>query len=261
MSVAAVNWALQVDAERPSSKLVLLVLAWGVRYNAEDWTAYASVDDLAAATHLDRKTILDALKRLCAIGIIKDSGLRAGSTRRITVWRLNGQPAEQPICGTAPSVQEHALTSLPARPAPSPHASAYKHLRNPAYDAGTRLPDQWTLPGDWREWARRVRPRWSMSRIEAMATTFHAYWRSKPGAAGYSADWFASWRLWVLREAPDRTDESSRGARPIQTTQSRQAWLLAQARAAGIEAAPGESTEAYLARAHIELERRAAGDG
>ncbi|SAI46618.1 Uncharacterized protein conserved in bacteria [Bordetella ansorpii] len=260
MSVAAVNWALQVDAERPSSKLVLLVLAWGVRYNAEDWTAYASVDDLAVATHLDRKTILDALKRLCVIGIIEDSGLRAGATRRITVWRLNGQPAPQHTCGTNSSSQEHTPARIVSRPAPAPAASAYKPHRNPAHDAGTRLPDKWTLPSDWREWARRMRPRWSTSRIEAMAATFHAYWRSKPGAAGYSADWSASWRLWVLREAPDRTDESSRGARPLQTAQSRQAWLLAQARAAGIEAAPGESTEAYLARAHIELERRSAGD-
>ncbi|OZI30828.1 hypothetical protein CAL29_22895 [Bordetella genomosp. 10] len=74
MSVEASRWAIQADVQRSSSKLVLLNLAQLVRYDAAEWTAFASIEYLAKVTHLNRKTMIDALTRLHEMGAIQDTG-------------------------------------------------------------------------------------------------------------------------------------------------------------------------------------------
>ena len=59
---------------------------------------------------------------------------------------------------------------------------------------GSRLPADWTLPEDWREWAEGERPDLDAARV---AESFRDFWVGKAGKDGRKADWFATWRNWV----------------------------------------------------------------
>jgi hypothetical protein len=70
---------------------------------------------------------------------------------------------------------------------------------NPDRSLGTRLPDGWALPPEWRAWAVEKRPDLD---VEAVGETFADHWHAQPGAKGRKADWFATWRNWVRNERP-----------------------------------------------------------
>lgn len=61
----------------------------------------------------------------------------------------------------------------------------------------SRLPQDWTLPGDWAEWCRSERPELDPT---AVANSFRDYWVAKPGKDGRKADWLATWRNWVRNQ-------------------------------------------------------------
>lgn len=58
---------------------------------------------------------------------------------------------------------------------------------------GSRLPDDWTLPEEWRAWAET---HGLNGRVNAEAEKFRDYWVSCAGAKGRKADWQATWRNW-----------------------------------------------------------------
>jgi hypothetical protein len=70
---------------------------------------------------------------------------------------------------------------------------------------GSRLPADWTLPDDWREWGRVTRPDLD---IDLTAERFRDFWHAKAGKDGVKLDWQATWRNWVRNE---RAIPSSRG--------------------------------------------------
>lgn len=59
---------------------------------------------------------------------------------------------------------------------------------------GSRLPRDWMLPDDWREWAERERPDLDPASV---ADGFRDFWISKPGKEGRKTDWQATWRNWI----------------------------------------------------------------
>ena len=60
---------------------------------------------------------------------------------------------------------------------------------------GVRLPLDWSLPDDWRTFARNER-HWTDAEIDAESALFRDYWHSQPGQKGVKLDWFATWRNW-----------------------------------------------------------------
>lgn len=88
MSIEASKWARLADVQKSSSKLVLLNLAQLVHYQAEEWTVFASIEYLVSVTHLNRKTVIEALSRLRELGAIQDTGKRAGDNRSSIIYRL-----------------------------------------------------------------------------------------------------------------------------------------------------------------------------
>jgi hypothetical protein len=74
----------------------------------------------------------------------------------------------------------------------------------------TRIPENWELSPELREWTIKENPRIDIKRV---LDSFTDYWRSVPGAKGRKLDWDATWRNWVRRDngnsRTDRTRESS----------------------------------------------------
>lgn len=64
---------------------------------------------------------------------------------------------------------------------------------------GSRLPTDWVLPDDWRDWACRVH-RLSPQRAVQISLSFRDHWWAKAGADACKVDWQATWRNWVRRE-------------------------------------------------------------
>lgn len=76
--------------------------------------------------------------------------------------------------------------------------TALKPQRQPRQPRGSRLAGEWTLPADWREWAR-TNCFASDDEITRQADTFHDFWISKPGAQACKLDWEATWRNWCRK--------------------------------------------------------------
>ncbi|WP_146121042.1 helix-turn-helix domain-containing protein [Achromobacter sp. MYb9] len=341
MSVEASKWARMADVQKSSSKLVLLNLAQLVRYDADHWTVFASIDYLAKVTHLNRKTVIEALGRLRDLGAIQDTGRRAGDNRSSIIYRLcpnavplidlaatgavaGGEPqatqqdlalqdgfevddgnappaspandretnanpsgpserdgatvdeslylqkgdAPSPHCGgpdgnfhsagesTEATGAGFAGTCLPTSPAAghrpaskAPRGAKRKGRKRPpeARGAGagpTRLPASWTLPEQWRSWTQQQRPLWTQEKIDAMAATFSAYMRSRPGELGMSPDWFESWRLWVFRER-------DAGETAGMAWQNSWTGIVATGKKLGVEQAPNEPPPHFKARVFL----------
>ena len=83
---------------------------------------------------------------------------------------------------------------------------------------GARLPSDWALPDEWRDWAEAERP--DVDAIQ-QSRIFVDYWAAQPGAKGRKADWQATWRNWIRRaDAPrgaQRQDAPSKTLQSIQT--------------------------------------------
>lgn len=65
--------------------------------------------------------------------------------------------------------------------------------------AGTRLPSDWVLPDEWREWCEVNRPDLDP---RLTADSFRDFWVSKPGKDGRKSDWLATWRNWCRGQKP-----------------------------------------------------------
>lgn len=59
----------------------------------------------------------------------------------------------------------------------------------------TRLPADWVLPQEWRQWAE-INFSADASLITAEADRFRDYWIAQPGTKGRKLDWAATWRNW-----------------------------------------------------------------
>ena len=62
--------------------------------------------------------------------------------------------------------------------------------------SGSRLPEDWRPGPDDRTFALR-----HGQNPDAVAKAFCSYWHAVPGAEGQKADWSATWRDWILRDA------------------------------------------------------------
>lgn len=63
---------------------------------------------------------------------------------------------------------------------------------------GSRLPTDWVLPKDWKEWAEQERPDLN---IKTVADSFRDFWIAKAGSGGVKLDWQATWRNWIRSQS------------------------------------------------------------
>jgi uncharacterized protein YdaU (DUF1376 family) len=67
---------------------------------------------------------------------------------------------------------------------------------------GSRLPNDWTLPEDWKAWAEQERPDLN---TKTVADSFRDFWIAKAGAGGVKLDWQATWRNWIRSQSAPKT--------------------------------------------------------
>ena len=80
---------------------------------------------------------------------------------------------------------------------------------------GSRLPDDWELPEDWRQWALVNCPASSLEAVNCEALKFANYWQAQPGSRACKLDWrktFQNWCLTAFSRAPLRPHASQPAA-------------------------------------------------
>lgn len=87
MSIDATRWSWTASVKTSAQRLVLLSLADRA---GEEHTAWPSIDRLAADTMLDKKTVQKVILELIKLGLVSDTGERAGPTKRVRILKLNG---------------------------------------------------------------------------------------------------------------------------------------------------------------------------
>ena len=67
---------------------------------------------------------------------------------------------------------------------------------------GARIPEDFALTPDMREWAHRSGV--GHLDLDTITENFRDYWTAETGAKATKLDWIATWRTWVRREAERR---------------------------------------------------------
>lgn len=60
-----------------------------------------------------------------------------------------------------------------------------------------RLPNDWSLPKEWHEWARKEG--YAEDTIKLEAAQFGNYWQAKAGKDACKLDWEKTWHNWMLK--------------------------------------------------------------
>ena len=105
MSVNATRFAWECDlsktTKRSAKRLVLLALA--DRANNEN-VCFPSIARVVKDTEMDRKTVMNTINDLIALGLVSDTGDRKGGTNQVRVLKINVDKQES-------YPQEHQLSS------------------------------------------------------------------------------------------------------------------------------------------------------
>lgn len=99
MTIEAIVWAFKQPIKPSSLKFVLVALSDNC---SVDGLAWPSLKALCEKTGQDRKTVIASLDKLEAMGIIVDSGKRAGVTGQVKVYRFNSTEN-----GTVPKTEQY----------------------------------------------------------------------------------------------------------------------------------------------------------
>lgn len=149
MSFAALAWASKQNVGRASDKLILL--AYADRHNEETGSAYPSVAALCEFSCLDRKTVIASVGRLEALGLLTETGERAGNTKQIKVYRVNINTvpkAEQSQKRNSPVIPSEQSQKRDTEPVMEPISSEAKASSD---KRASGKPDDFPMP----EWADR----------------------------------------------------------------------------------------------------------
>lgn len=143
---------------------------------------------------------------------------RCQTAKRVAKFKSgNAQETPEFKSGNAPSVS----AALPRDRDREEIDQKQDQKKEQASPSGSRLPPDWQLPDDWRQWAEAERPG---ILIRDEAAKFADYWHGVAGAKGRKADWAGTWRNWI-----------------------RNSRAIGNQRAGPVQAAPGKTMQALQA--------------
>lgn len=143
---------------------------------------------------------------------------RADPTAAARQARRRARKAESRRDVTRDPPNDNKISNPPDSPKPDGLAPSQKSKK----DRGTRLPDDWALPAEWRDWARERRG-WSDAEITEEAEIFANYWQAKSGSGACHTCWAKTWKNWVIRShrpSGIRTAPKSVGPLTVEQLQS-----------------------------------------
>lgn len=219
-------WALEIPS---TPKLVLLSLAdqandKGICWPSQPYIARrCSLSDRAVRVQLtyleDAKVIRRNVR--AGVGTTFTLTLPDADEPRNDVPPRNNIPPRNDVPATPEQYSGHPGTTF--RQTVSKHKEpSVEGGKPPAVDEGkkssvmkgSRLPADWKLPKAWGEWALAEVPGWSADQIRKVGEKFGDYWLGKAGKDAVKADWLATWRNWVRREAERNNSATSRSPAP-----------------------------------------------
>lgn len=73
-------------------------------------------------------------------------------------------------------------------------------------EKGSRLPEDWTLPIEWGQWALTI----GMTRNEILTEedNFRDYWSARTGSGATKRNWEATWRIWCRKTLEYKTEKA-----------------------------------------------------
>ena len=89
-----------------------------------------------------------------------------------------------------------------------------KGVQKKGSERGSRLAEDWSLPDEWRDWAKAEYPSMLDSEIARRAVEFRDYWISVSGAKATKRDWFATFRNWIRMVANRPASKAEFGRKP-----------------------------------------------
>jgi len=220
-----------------SELLALLALA---DWSDDEGRCFPSVAAIGRKTRLSEKQARRVVHSLIDDGVVKvvagKDGGRGSRRYQISLDRLRAETAYAPLPpkgglprkGGLPPMGGHPSRGWEATPPTDGSRTVIDtpEIRQEAGDCppaadsgkkpsamkGSRLAADWQLPRAWGEWALSEVPGWSADHVRKVGEMFGDYWRSKAGKDAAKADWMATWRNWVRREAGRNGPAISRGS-------------------------------------------------
>jgi len=105
--------------------------------------------------------------------------------------------------GGNPALMDKGKVNLEDKQKSTPSSSSTSSSTNKEKtQRGSRLPADWTLPEEWKEWAEVERPDLN---IKSVADSFKDFWIAKAGTGGVKLDWQATWRNWIRSQSAPKT--------------------------------------------------------
>lgn len=190
----------------PTAKLLAVLIAAGITDNRE----------LAEITGLSIRSIQHARATHCASD--------ATHCAQPIAPRNPLRPEAQPIAPDAQSIalardlqRAQANTESPTEiSSPSEERLVYAPLPLKAEPKvktprGARLPTDWALPLEWRQWAE-INTQLGADGITLEADKFRDHWHAKAGPGSTKLDWQATWRNWCRNAGSRRPMNWGRNA-------------------------------------------------
>lgn len=221
MSFAALAWAAKVRTEKAAEKLILL--AYADLHSEKTGHAFPSLKWLEEFSSLNRKTVIAAVERLEATGLLTDTGERAGSTKQIKVYRVNlgtepkteqFQKRNRPgLSGKQSQIRDTEPTKEPTSPTKA----------KPSSETRTRADRPHPLPDDWQprpfgpsSAESEIVDGWVPERLRIEEIKFRNYWSAVGGSRGAKSDWQRTWANWIIKAAEFDTQRNggNYGPRP-----------------------------------------------
>lgn len=186
MSSEAIAWAFKVNLKPSALKFTLVALCECANYKTGH--IHPSIAHLEEITGQDRKTLIANIAKLELLGLIVDTGERAGKTGQIKVYRATTE--------TAPKTEQFQKRNSSEFPAKQSQKRDTEPSREPSVDKAKALPtkrarekSEFVLP-DWipaDAWAgfeemRRSIRKPMTDRARAMIVTELQKLRGPPGA-------------------------------------------------------------------------------
>lgn len=206
MSVRMISRVWDYSAQKGNDLLMLLAIA---DFADDDGNAYPAVSTLATKCRMKPRNanlILAAIKASGELEVRQNEGPNGTNRYRII---LPGSPL-QVSTGVQKSTvcRNMSITPVETYPKPlqvstdKPSVNRQEPERGAARSPkGSRLPLDWSLPDEYREWSA-TKLGWSADQAEEIAERFADYWHAATGGNATKADWFATWRNWCRREKP-----------------------------------------------------------